>query len=53
MSIQVQNVSKTFEDFHALRDVNVEIQPGQLNAVLGPDQLTEENLISHATNTHH
>lgn len=26
---------------------------GRLNAVLGPDQLTEENLISHATNTHH
>ncbi|WP_338762790.1 sugar ABC transporter ATP-binding protein [Massilia sp. METH4] len=26
---------------------------GRLNAVLGADQLTEENLISHATNTHH
>jgi ribose transport system ATP-binding protein len=25
---------------------------GHLQAVLGPDQLTEENLISHATNTH-
>jgi ribose transport system ATP-binding protein len=26
---------------------------GRLQAVLGPDQLTEENLISHATDTHH
>jgi ribose transport system ATP-binding protein len=26
---------------------------GRLQAVLGPDQLTEENLIAHATNTHH
>jgi len=25
---------------------------GRLQAMLGPDQLTEENLISHATNTH-
>jgi ribose transport system ATP-binding protein len=25
---------------------------GRLQAVLGPDQLTEENLIAHATNTH-
>ncbi|MCS0627908.1 sugar ABC transporter ATP-binding protein [Telluria mixta] len=26
---------------------------GHLQAMLGPDQLTEENLIAHATNTHH
>jgi ribose transport system ATP-binding protein len=26
---------------------------GRLQAVLGPDQLTEENLIAHATDTHH
>jgi sulfate transport system ATP-binding protein len=36
MSIQVHDVSKTFEDFHALRNVSVEIQAGQLTAVLGP-----------------
>jgi sulfate transport system ATP-binding protein len=36
MSIQVRNVSKTFDDFHALQDVTVAIEPGQLTAVLGP-----------------
>jgi sulfate transport system ATP-binding protein len=36
VSIEVRNVSKSFGDFHALRDVTVEIPPGQLTAVLGP-----------------
>jgi sulfate transport system ATP-binding protein len=36
MSIQVRNVSKSFGDFHALDDVSVDIDSGQLTAVLGP-----------------
>jgi sulfate/thiosulfate transport system ATP-binding protein len=36
MSIQVRNVSKSFGDFHALDDVSVDIESGQLTAVLGP-----------------
>jgi sulfate transport system ATP-binding protein len=36
VSIQVRNVSKSFGDFHALDDVSVDIQSGQLTAVLGP-----------------
>jgi sulfate/thiosulfate transport system ATP-binding protein len=36
MSINVKNVSKSFGDFHALRDVTVDIDSGQLTAVLGP-----------------
>jgi sulfate transport system ATP-binding protein len=36
MSIEVRNVSKAFGEFHALQDVSVDIQPGQLTAVLGP-----------------
>jgi sulfate transport system ATP-binding protein len=36
MSIQVREVSKSFGDFHALQDVTVDIEPGQLTAVLGP-----------------
>jgi sulfate transport system ATP-binding protein len=36
MSIQVRNVSKAFGDFHALDDVTVDIDSGQLTAVLGP-----------------
>jgi sulfate/thiosulfate transport system ATP-binding protein len=36
MSIEARGVSKSFGDFHALRDVSVTIRPGQLTAVLGP-----------------
>ena len=36
MAISVQNVSKRFGDFHALRDVSVEIPSGSLTALLGP-----------------
>jgi sulfate/thiosulfate transport system ATP-binding protein len=36
MSIEVRGVSKAFGDFHALDDVSVDIDSGQLTAVLGP-----------------
>jgi sulfate transport system ATP-binding protein len=36
MSITVENVSKSFGDFHALVDVSVDIATGHLTAVLGP-----------------
>jgi sulfate transport system ATP-binding protein len=36
VSIQVQHLSKSFGDFHALQDVSVNIDSGQLTAVLGP-----------------
>jgi sulfate/thiosulfate transport system ATP-binding protein len=36
MSIQVRNVNKSFGDFHALDDVSVDIDSGELTAVLGP-----------------
>jgi sulfate transport system ATP-binding protein len=36
MSIDVINVTKTFGDFHALRDVSVSIDRGKLTALLGP-----------------
>jgi sulfate/thiosulfate transport system ATP-binding protein len=36
MSIQLGNISKTFGDFAAVRDVSLEIPSGQLVALLGP-----------------
>lgn len=36
MSIEVRNVSKTFGDFAALRDVSIEVKAGELVALLGP-----------------
>ena len=36
MSIEIRNVSKRFGDFHALRDVSLDINSGELIALLGP-----------------
>ena len=36
MSIRITSVNKTFGKFSALRDVSLEIQPGELLALLGP-----------------
>ena len=36
MSIEVRNVTKTFGSFAALRDVSLEVQTGELIALLGP-----------------
>ncbi len=36
MSIEVRNISKAFGDFHALRDVSLEVPTGELVALLGP-----------------
>ena len=36
MSITLQNISKTFGSFHALRNVDLEVKDGELLALLGP-----------------
>lgn len=36
MSIILKNINKTFGDFHALKNVNIEFQSGELTALLGP-----------------
>src|SRR5712691_13455831 len=36
MSIEVQNIRKTFGDFTALRDVSFQVPTGELVALLGP-----------------
>ena len=36
MSIEIRNVSKHFGEFRALNDVSLDIESGELVALLGP-----------------
>ncbi len=45
MSIEIRNVSKQFGDFHALRDINLDIASGELLALLGPSGCGKTTLL--------
>ena len=36
MSIEIRNISKQFGDFRALNNVNLDVESGELVALLGP-----------------
>lgn len=44
-ALEVRNLDRTFGDVHALREVNLEVQPGEVHALLGPNGAGKTTLL--------
>ena len=45
MSIEIRNISKTFGDFAALKDVSFKVETGELVALLGLGTLVAQQVL--------
>ena len=44
-ALEVRNLDRTFGHVHALREVNLEVEPGQIHALLGPNGAGKTTLL--------
>ncbi len=47
VSIRIENLNKSFGDHHVLKDINLEIEPGETFSIIGPSGTGKSVLLKH------